>query len=278
MAQSTTLGGHGEGLASTKRTDRYWVEPLLTGLGFLGFVVYTSWSAYQGEYYWHGSYLSPFYSPLLYVDPSAPGSAPLAHAWLGEFPAWLKQIWPPWFPRSPAWLILIGPLSFRLTCYYYRKFYYRSFFLSPPACAVGALPRRQYKGETALLVFQNLHRYTWYIAVAYIGILAYDAVVSLWRDGQFGIGVGSVVMFANAALLGFYTLGCHAGRHLAGGGTDCFSCSPTARARHQVWRGVTRLNEHHMLWAWVSMIWVGLTDLYVRLAAMGMIRDFNTWE
>jgi len=36
---------------------------------------------------------------------------------------------------SPAFLILIGPLSFRLTCYYYRKAYYRSFWLAPVACA-----------------------------------------------------------------------------------------------------------------------------------------------
>ena len=33
--------------------------------------------------------------------------------------------------------ILAGPLDFRATCYYYRKAYYRAFFLDPPACAVG---------------------------------------------------------------------------------------------------------------------------------------------
>jgi len=37
---------------------------------------------------------------------------------------------------SPAFLILSGPGLFRLTCYYYRKAYYRSFWLAPPACAV----------------------------------------------------------------------------------------------------------------------------------------------
>jgi len=42
-----------------------------------------------------------------------------------------------WWPFSPALLILAGPLGFRATCYYYRKAYYRAFFLDPPACAVG---------------------------------------------------------------------------------------------------------------------------------------------
>ena len=41
-----------------------------------------------------------------------------------------------WCQLSPALLILVIPLGFRLTCYYYRKAYYRSFWLSPPACAV----------------------------------------------------------------------------------------------------------------------------------------------
>src|SRR5581483_945468 len=41
-----------------------------------------------------------------------------------------------WWNISPAFLILWIPGGFRATCYYYRKAYYRSFFLSPPACAV----------------------------------------------------------------------------------------------------------------------------------------------
>ena len=28
-----------------------------------------------------------------------------------------------------------------------------------------------------------------------------------------------------------------------------------------------------MLFAWISLIWVGLTDVYVRLLSMGVIRD-----
>ena len=53
---------------------------------------------------------------------------------------------------------------FRLTCYYYRKAYYRSFWLSPPACAVPD-GHKKYTGETRFpLIFQNLHRYFFYAA------------------------------------------------------------------------------------------------------------------
>jgi hypothetical protein len=36
---------------------------------------------------------------------------------------------------------------------------------------------------------------------------------------------------------------------------------------------VTKLNEKHMEYAWVSLIWVALADLYVRLLSMGIISD-----
>ena len=217
---SIQIEGQPAKFTSTMRTDRWWVEPLLTGGGFFCFVIYSTLAAFQGTYYWHGSYLSPFYSPLLFVDPNASGAAPLAHAWFGSWPQW----WPNLLPASPAILILIGPLSFRLTCYYYRKFYYRAYFGSPPGCAVTALPQKNYKGETSFLSFQNIHRYTLYIALFYIIILAYDAFMSFFREGQFGIGVGSIILCMNVVLLSCYTCGCHAFRHLVGGQLDCFSC------------------------------------------------------
>ena len=66
----------------------------------------------------------------------------------------LGGIWP-W---SPALLILAFPLGLRLTCYYYRKAYYRSFWQSPPACTV-AEPHKRYTGETRFpLILQNVHR------------------------------------------------------------------------------------------------------------------------
>lgn len=273
MTQIESPAVNERAVGATARTDNWWLEPLLTGAGFFAFVVYTTWAMFQAGYYWYGSYLSPLYSPLLFVDPNALGAAPLMHAWFGYWPGW----WPSFLPPSPAILILAGPLSFRLTCYYYRKFYYRSYFLSPPACAVTALPQKNYKGETGLLIFQNIHRYTLYIAIFYIAILAYDAGMSFVREGRIGVGVGSLILVLNVILLSLYTFGCHAFRHLVGGRLDCFSCSSGETARYKLWKPVSMLNEHHMFWAWVSMIWVGFTDFYIRMVSMGVWQDWNTW-
>ena len=66
------------------------------------------------------------------------------------------------------------------------------------------------------------------------------------------------------------------GRHLVGGGTDCMSCGE-ATMRHKSWKLATWFNERHMLFAWTSLVWVGGTDLYIRLVSMGVLRDLNTW-
>jgi hypothetical protein len=51
-----------------------------------------------------------------------------------------------------------------------------------------------------------------------------------------------------------------------------FSKAPT---RYRVWHVVSRLNERHALFAWLSLFSVGLTDLYIRLVSMGVIRDLR---
>lgn len=227
----------------TLRKDLWWVEPLLTVLGLGAFVVYTTWAGLQGAHYEYRNYLSPFYSPL---------------------------IQPSWWPFSPAILILWGPAGFRLTCYYYRKAYYRSFWLSPPACAVRE-PHGRYTGETGFpLILQNIHRYFFYVATFFLVFLWYDAGRAFVFDGRFGVGLGSLILVVNVALLSLYSASCHSCRHLCGGGLDCFSKNP---ARYGIWRVVSRLNERHMLWAWLSLFTVGLTDLYIRLLSMGVIRD-----
>ena len=80
---------------------------------------------------------------------------------------------------SPALLILGGPLGFRATCYYYRKAYYRAFFLDPPACAVSESGSRNYRGETSFpFILQNLHRYFFYLAILFLCFLWYDAILA----------------------------------------------------------------------------------------------------
>ncbi len=209
----------------------------------------------------------------MFVDPSVTGGASLEHAWFGGWPSW----WPSFVPASPAFLVLAFPGAFRFTCYYYRKAYYRAFAFTPPGCAVTALPQKNYKGETFLLLFQNLHRYALYFALFFIIILFSDAVQAFFRDGKLGIGVGSIVLLLNATFLSCYTLGCHSFRHLVGGKLDCFSCDATSSTRYGLWKRVTLLNENHMLFAWISLFWVGFSDVYVRLVSMGIWHDLSTW-
>ena len=274
MAQAHEAGGHAQAFRSHNRTDNWWIGPLLTFLGLSAFGVYATWAAFQGAHYFHGSYLSPFYSPVIFVEETAAGSPPLHHAWLGAWPGW----WPGFLPHSPAFFILVFPGFFRFTCYYYRKAYYRSFQPhTPPGCAVTSMPQKKYMGESRLLLFQNLHRYALYFALIFIVILSYDAFKSFFRDGQLGVGVGSIVLLINATLLAGYTLGCHSFRHLIGGRLNCFSCSSGHELRHKLWSKATILNRKHMLWAWVSLFWVGFADLYIRMVSMGILKDFNTW-
>ncbi len=231
----------------TTREDNWWLGPVATALGLALFIVYSTWAALQGDHYIYGPYLSPFYSPLITLD---------------------------WWPLSPAFLVLWIPAGFRVTCYYYRKSYYRAYFLTPAACAVGSRPQ-SYRGERALLLFQNLHRYFMYLAVIIVFFLAYDAVKAFFFQDGFGIGVGSIVLTLNAVFLGCFTFGCNSVRHLFGGNVNCYSCSSLGKPRYAAWKVVSRFNLHHMQWAWISLFWVGFADLYVRLVSMGIITDLR---
>jgi hypothetical protein len=177
---------------------------------------------------------------------------------------------------SPALLILLAPLGFRVTCYYYRKTYYRSFFFDPPACAVSEPRGRNYRGETSFpFILQNVHRYFLYLALLFLIFLWHDVFRAFFFDGRFGIGVGTLVLLTNVVLLTLYTFSCHSLRHLAGGHLDCFSCAAFGGPRFGAWRSLSRLNEQHMLFAWSSLISVGFADFYVRMVACGSFRDLR---
>lgn len=276
----TALDIRKKAYASTLRVDKWWLESALVVAGFTAFIIYSTWAAFQAEFYWwnggaagFGGYLSPMYSPLIFIKEGMQGAAPMEHAWLGAWPDW----WPAFLPASPAFLIVGFPLAFRFTCYYYRKAYYRAFAGTPPACAVGAIPQKPYKGETGLMIFQNLHRFALYFALIFVVILSYDAILSWFNNGKFGVGVGSLILTINPILIGMYTFGCHSFRHLVGGSRDCYSCSAGAQMSHGAWKKVSWLNSRHQLFAWCSLIWVGFTDVYVRMVSMGVWTDFNSW-
>jgi hypothetical protein len=256
--RSTNLG-----FGKTMRRDAWWAQPLFVFIGLSGFIIYSSWAAFQNANYIHGPYLSPMYSPLLFAGGDT-GHTP----WIGDKPG----LWPGWLPWSPALLILWMPAGFRLTCYYYRGAYYKAFWADPPSCAVTE-PRKVYHGENSLpLIMQNVHRYFMYLAVVFIFILGYDALLGYHFEDGFGIGVGSLVLTLNVILLGGYTFGCHSLRHLIGGNRNEMSRSPGCLKAYSC---VSCLNRKHMFWAWMSLVWVGFTDLYVRLCSMGIWHDYR---
>lgn len=247
----------------TRRTDRWWLPPLVTAVLLGLFIVYGTIRAFMNADYWvpEYHYLAPFYSPCL-SEACAPGAA---H-------------WGRWFPDlgpflPPPVFVLPFVLGFRLTCYYYRKAYYRAFWAAPPACAV-AEPHESYAGESRFpLVLQNLHRYFFYAALLVAAVLTYDTVIAFrGADGGFGVGLGTLLMVVNAVLLWAYTLSCHSCRHLVGGRINHFSKHPV---RYRLWTWVSRLNGRHMQLAWASLVSVALVDLYVLLVAAGAFGDLR---
>lgn len=240
----------------TLRKDAWWKEPLTFIIVLGSFSIYATWAALQNKHYFAAPYLSPFYSPCI-AQNCEEITAPL----VGK-----------WWNLSPAFLILWVPGGFRATCYYYRRSYYRAFFGSPPGCAVRDIGKT-YKGESAFpFIIQNIHRYFFWLSLVILAFLWVDAFRAFNFGGKFGVGVGSLVLTANATLLSLYSLSCHSCRHIAGGGLDVMSKAP---ARHGLWKIFTKLNERHALYAWISLFGVALTDVYVRLVSMNVIKDIR---
>ncbi len=242
------------------RTDKWWIQPLISVAVLLSFIVYATFRAFENKYYFAEPLISPFYSPCL-AQNCADGASLLGRPIGG------------WWTISPALLILVFPLGFRMTCYYYRKTYYRSFWMSPPACAV-AEPHSKYTGETrAPLIVQNSHRYFFFAGLVFNTILTIDGLLAFKNaDGQWGhMSVGTLVLLANATFLWLYSLSCHSCRHAVGGRLRHFSKHPM---RYKAWTFVSRLNAHHPKFAWVSLFGVALADVYVRMVASGQITNF----
>lgn len=247
-----------------QRRDAWQISPISFFVVFTTFSIWATFRAFQNAYFTSGNYLSPFYSP--------------------EVPIHLRVMG---YTISPALYILVFPLSFRLTCYYYRKSIYRSYFADPAGCAVpepAFLNRFRFKTYTGERGFpflaMNFHRYAFYAAVVIVLFLwkdAFDAFFFKGVDGvnHFGVGVGSLVFLTNVLLLSSYTFSCHSWRHLIGGHSDCFSCSAACRTKFGLWQKVSHLNEKHGLWAMLSLFSVGLTDLYVFLISSHQLTDLR---
>jgi len=222
-----------------------WLYPALVLFFFSLFIVYSAWVVLFQDVGSYGPYLSPFFSPAVNVRVGG-------------------------FLIPPALWVAWAPLAFRLTCYYYRKAYFRSYLWHPRSCAEPEPSRGVYRGERGFWIFNNLHRFALYLILIQTALLVYDAVYALFNHQQLGaiFGFGNLLMVVNVICLLLYTFGCHAFRHLVGGSQDCFSCHAT---RFQLWKRVTVLNVNHETWAWVSMFTVWGTDLYIRLLVNGVI-------
>ena len=137
-------------LGATLRRDPWWVSPLAVATGLTLLAAYATWAVFQGDNFYAEPYLSPFYSPCI----------------TESCPADIRVLGIRWWPFSPAILMMGVIIGFRTTCYYYRKAYYRAFFMDPPACAVGEHRGHRYRGERAFpFVLQNVHRYFLYLSL-----------------------------------------------------------------------------------------------------------------
>jgi hypothetical protein len=122
------------------------------------------------------------------------------------------------------------------------------------------------------LIVQNSHRYFFYAAVLISVLNTYDAIVAFHSPTGFGFGLGNIVLTGNVILLWIYTLSCHSCRHIVGGKLKHFSKHPV---RYWFWNQVSLLNNRHMMWAWITLGTLVLTDFYIMLVASGTISDLR---
>lgn len=242
------------------RSGSWWSGPLLTGVSLAVFVLYSAWAVFQTGGYHVDPYVSPLYTPCLAVS-------------CGEAMHW--PLFGEWWRLSPALIVAWVPVGFRASCYYYRKVYYRAFFLDPPNCSEEAQrhePRRagNYRGERGLFVLQNVHRYFWMAGVLVALMLTWDAIEAFRFTNGWGVGLGSLIFAFNAGAFWLWALGCHSCRHIVGGRLKHFSKHPV---RYRLWTWVSKLNARHGTFAWISLPAVIATDLYVRLIAWGALTD-----
>jgi hypothetical protein len=247
----------------TLRKDQWRRKPIITAVLLTIWVLYATVRVFTGHWYFvpQYHYLTPFYSPCVSGE-CVPGSSTLG--------TWIPAV-PPIIPYAFVTLPFI--LGFRLSCYYYRGAYYRAFWQAPTACAVRE-PHARYTGESRFpLIAQNLHRYLFYFVLLVSVLNTWDASQAFrGPDGNFGFGLGSLILLANVVLLWGYTLSCHSCRHITGGRLKHFSKHPV---RYWAWTQISRMNTKHMQLAWITLGTLMLADLYVMLVASGAISDLR---
>ncbi|MCL5437654.1 MAG: hypothetical protein M1148_00445 [Candidatus Thermoplasmatota archaeon] len=183
---------------------------------------------------------------------------------------------------SPTVLVIPVVALFRITCYAYRKDYYRHVFKHPLACKAdirGEKENRPYSGERSFFALNNFHRYFLYVGVALLPFFYYDFYISLvYYSGYFTLRLGSIILLANALLLTLWTVSCHAFRHLTGGHIECYSCKVAPNFRKKFYLGQSFLNAFHEDFAFISLAFVIAVDIYIRALIVGLPIDYTFFK
>ncbi len=264
------------------RKDAYWLAPTAILTTFTIFVVYSTIRAFMGKYF--ATYYDGHNFPWMAANLSGPNAirphywSPFYSPYIPGYLPFLKGLKIATWPISAALYVMVFPLAFRASCYYCRKTYYRAVFRDPEACAVKEkFARRNYTGEAKLPARAlNFHRYAFYAAVILVFFHWYHLYNSFFYTQndhtKFGVGLGTIIFLIDTLALTAYTFSCHSWRHLVGGVVNRFS---KAKGRFRIWSGVSRLNEYHGQFFWISLVTVLLADLYVFLVSSGRITDLR---
>ena len=236
-------------------------------LGLGAFIVYSTWAAFPGN----ALLLRPLSFAVLFAGNFWRFAAQL----FGPKPGW----WPAWLPFSPALLVLWAPGRFSahlllLSRRLLQSVLGRSARLRRRRAAQGisrrAFVSAHHAKHSPLFPLPRAAFHPRPRARRLEGAVVHRS--GDWHDFIWDRRRNDLVLAVNVVLLGGYTFGCHSLRHLVGGFLDEISkvaCLP------QAYRCVSCLNRRHMLWAWMSLFWVGFSDLYVRLCSMGIWHDWR---
>jgi len=247
------------GLGRTNRIDNWMGQPMAMGGALILLLLYTAWRLTIGDadiHYDDHRVTSPIFSPdIIYMFG------------ITGHPGWVNS----------AILILWIPFGFRGTCYYMRRVYYRSFFMSPVACWVDEPEINKklgYQGEKRLFVINNIHRYMLFLAIAILLVKWYDVVHSMHIMSGFILDVGTIVLAIESALLTMYVTSCHAFRHVIGGRLDRWTTG-TSGLMGKMHDFVSKkwINKSHGFWFWTSLSFVFIGDIFIMMVANGTIPE-----
>lgn len=181
-------------------------------------------------------------------------------------PSVFAQVESPIFKTHLALLII--PIGFRLTCYYFRGWYSKHIFgRSFSKRQLLNLKHIKYTGEWWV---HKLHRYFLIAAIGLLILHFYDAVINVIQNSGH-LYLSNILEWLDVIFLSMYVFGCHSFRHILGGNLICFGCKRKTRYKDHSWQ--YWLNQHHGLFFWISIITIIVLELYVRLMTNNLITD-----